>query len=104
MPVETAVNATVRKDLVIAQGTIVIVEVDDANGPAAEAAVTLSNGEEVTSDVAIVQNGKGRVGPLAPGSYKVKLQRDWRGKGAAAVESTVVVTGAAEQVLHLRLP
>ena len=47
---------------------------------------------------------EGRVGPLAPGSHKVKLRRDWRDKSVPALESTVVVTGAAEQVLHLPLP
>jgi len=104
MAVQIVANATTKSDLVIAPGTLLLVEVEDANGPAAQAAVTLSSGSELDAQAVIISDGKGRVGPIAPGTYTVTLRREWRDKNAPKWESSITLNGEAERLLQLRLP
>jgi hypothetical protein len=104
-PVTVAADEAARADLVVAPGTVVLLEVEDANGPVAEAAVTLGDESAPSAFHGFVRTGKARVGPVPPGTYPVTVRRDWRGRdGRSKVESTVTLQGEPEQVLRLRLP
>jgi protocatechuate 3,4-dioxygenase beta subunit len=100
-----ATGEKAHADLVVLPGTIVIVEVEDANGPVATASVSLSDGNERTVHVATVMNGKGHTDPVPPGTYKVTAVRDWRSKkDGPRTESSITLTSEPERVLKLRLP
>jgi hypothetical protein len=109
--VTIAAGGTAHAELVVAPGTILLIEVEDASGPAAMASVSLTEAGSAqnqdnsqTVHVATVREGKGRTGPVPPGTYTVTARRDWRDKSGPKVESTITLTGEPEFVLKLRLP
>ncbi len=102
--VTVVASAESHADLVVAPGTRVLLEVQDAQGPAASAIVILSDGNEKTVHVTTVRDGQGRIGPVPPGTYTLTVRRDPRDKDGPKSESTVVITGEPEQVLKLRVP
>jgi len=102
--VAVASNVTAHVDLVVAPGTFVLLEVEDAQGPAATAAVSLSTGDEQTAHTTIVRDGKGRIGPVAPGTYTVTVRTDWLTPDGPKSESKVVVADEPQLLLKLRAP
>ncbi|MCY2959855.1 MAG: carboxypeptidase regulatory-like domain-containing protein [Planctomycetota bacterium] len=102
--VTVVASAESHADVVVAPGTRLLLEVQDAQGPAASALVILSDGNEKTVHVTTVRDGQGRIGPVPPGTYTVTVRRDPRDKDGPKSESTVVITGEPEQTLKLRAP